>query len=41
VDALTCAILMGHRDPSTVSKVYQHLSQSPDFLRGQAKRAVG
>jgi integrase len=32
VDALTCAILMGHRDPSTISRVYQHLSQSPDYL---------
>jgi integrase len=41
VDALTCAILMGHRDPSTISRVYQHLSQSPDYLREAAKRAVG
>lgn len=40
VDALTCAILMGHRDPSTISKVYQHLSQSPEYLREAAKRAV-
>ncbi len=40
VDALTCAILMGHRDPSTISKVYQHLSQSPDFLGAQARKAV-
>lgn len=30
VDALTCAILLGHRDPSMVAKTYQHLSQSPD-----------
>jgi integrase len=37
VDALTCAILMGHRDPSTISKVYQHLSQSPEYLRGRLK----
>jgi integrase len=41
VDALTCAILMGHRDPSTVSKVYQHLSQSPEYLRGAVKKAAG
>lgn len=40
VDALTCAILMGHRDPSTISKVYQHLSQSPEFLASQARKAV-
>lgn len=41
VDALTCAILMGHRDPSTISKVYQHLSQSPDYLRDAARKACG
>jgi integrase len=41
VDALTAAILMGHRDPSTISKVYQHLSQSPEYLRGAAERAAG
>lgn len=40
VDALTCAILMGHRDPSTIAKVYQHLSQSPDYLQQAAKKAV-
>jgi integrase len=41
VDALTCAILMGHRDPSTLTRVYQHLSQSPDYLRNAARRATG
>src|SRR5262249_13618282 len=41
VDALTCAILMGHRDASTVTRVYQHLSQSPDYLRNAAQKAVG
>jgi len=41
VDALTCAILMGHRDPSTLAKVYQHLSQSPDYLLQAAKKATG
>jgi integrase len=40
VDPLTCAILMGHRDPSTISKVYQHLAQSPDYLRDAARKAV-
>jgi integrase len=39
VDALTAAILMGHRDPSTISKVYQHFSQSPEYLRAAAERA--
>lgn len=41
VDSMTCAILMGHRDPSTISKVYQHLSQSPEYLRGAAEKASG
>lgn len=41
VDPLTCAILMGHRDPSTLTKVYQHLSQSPAYLRDAAEKAVG
>jgi integrase len=38
VDALTCAIIMGHRDPSTLAKVYQHLSQSPSYLQEQVKK---
>jgi integrase len=33
VDALTCAILMGHKDPSQLARTYQHLSRSPDYLR--------
>lgn len=42
VDALTCAILMGHRDPSMVAKTYQHLAQSPDYLRAALnKKAAG
>ena len=41
VDALTVAILMGHRDPSTLSRTYQHLTQNPAYLLTQAKRATG
>jgi integrase len=41
LDALTVAILMGHQDPSTLSKVYQHLSLNPEHMLDQAKRAVG
>jgi integrase len=41
VDALTVAVLMGHRDPSTLAKVYQHLAHNPSYLREQAKRAAG
>ena len=38
VDALTVAILAGHCDPSTLVKTYQHLSQNPKYMLGQAKR---
>lgn len=41
VDVLTCAILMGHRDPSMIARTYQHLSQSPDYLRDALKSAAG
>ncbi len=41
VDPLTVAILMGHKDPSTLSKVYQHLSLSPEHMLQQAKKAAG
>ena len=39
VDALTVALLMGHKDPSMLARVYQHLSHSPDHMLEQAKRA--
>ena len=41
LDGLTVAILMGHQDPSTLSKVYQHLSLSPDHMLDAAKKAAG
>jgi integrase len=41
VDPLTVAVLMGHRDPSTLSKVYQHVSLSPRHMLEQARRAAG
>jgi integrase len=40
LDALTVAVLMGHRDPSTLAKVYQHLAHNPSFLLEQARRAA-
>lgn len=40
IDPLTVAILMGHEDPSMLSKVYQHLSLNPVHMLDQAKRAV-
>jgi site-specific recombinase XerD len=41
VDALTVAVLMGHRDPSTLAKVYQHLAHNPEYLLEQARKAAG
>lgn len=41
LDSLTVAILMGHRDPSMLAKVYQHLAHNPEHLLQQARRAVG
>lgn len=41
VDALTVAILMGHRDPSTLARTYQHLSHNPEHLLAEARRACG
>lgn len=40
VDALTVAILMGHRDPGTLARTYQHLTQNPAYLLSQAKKAT-
>lgn len=40
VDALTVAVLMGHSDPSTLARVYQHLSHNPKHLLEQAKKAA-
>jgi integrase len=40
VDALTVAILMGHRDPSTLARTYQHLSHNPEHLLAQARKAI-
>ena len=40
-DALTVAILMGHSDPSTLAKVYQHLAHNPGHLLEQARKAAG
>jgi len=41
IDALTVAVLMGHSDPSTLARVYQHLSHNPKHLLEQAKKAAG
>ncbi|TWT78418.1 site-specific tyrosine recombinase XerC [Posidoniimonas polymericola] len=41
VDPLTAAVLMGHRDPSMLARVYQHLSHNPEHLLKQMKKARG
>jgi integrase len=40
LDPLTVSILLGHTDPSTLAKVYQHLALDPDFLRKAVKKAT-
>ncbi|MEZ6101618.1 MAG: tyrosine-type recombinase/integrase [Pirellulaceae bacterium] len=40
LDALTVSVLMGHSDPSMVSRVYSHLNHAPEYLLDQAQRAV-
>ena len=40
VDPLTTAVLMGHTDPSMLSKVYQHVALNPSHMLEQAKRAA-
>jgi integrase len=40
VDSVTVAVLMGHSDPSTLARVYQHLTQNPRFMLEQAKKAT-
>lgn len=40
LDGLTVAILMGHSDPSTLARVYQHLAHQPEHLLQQARRAA-
>lgn len=41
VDPLTVALLMGHKDPSMLARVYQHLSHSPDHMLERARQAAG
>ena len=39
VDALTVAVLAGHSDTSTLARVYAHLTQDPEYLLRQLRRA--
>ncbi len=38
LDGLTVAVLMGHADPSTLAKVYQHLGHNPQHMLAETKR---
>ena len=39
VDLVGLAHLMGHRDPSMVSRVYAHVQQDPEYMAGLAEKA--
>ncbi len=39
VDAVIVATWLGHRDVSTLAKVYQHLQQRPEFLHAKLREA--
>lgn len=39
MDSTTASILMGHRDPSTLIKNYQHLTKDHDYLEQAAQNA--
>jgi integrase/recombinase XerD len=40
VDCIIVSTLMGHSDPSTLAKVYQHVSQNQAFLHDQLRKAT-
>jgi site-specific recombinase XerD len=40
VDCITVATLLGHSDPNTLGRVYQHLSQNSKFLQEQLRKAT-
>jgi len=40
VDPITVGVLMGHRDPTMVALVYQHLAQKEDHLQAALAKAV-
>lgn len=41
IDSLTVAVLLGHEDPSTLARVYQHLNQNPEHLLSQIRLVAG
>lgn len=41
LDAVTVAMLMGHRDTTMISRHYSHLAQRPEYMRDAARKAKG
>lgn len=41
IDAVTAAMLLGHKDTAMISRFYAHLTQLPDHLRQAARKAGG
>lgn len=41
IDSLTVAVLLGHQDPSTLARVYQHLNQNPAHLLEEIRKTAG
>jgi integrase len=41
VDTVTLAHLLGHRDPSMISRVYGQVQQDPEHMANAARRAKG
>ena len=41
LDGLTVAILLGHKDPSMLARVYQHMAHNPQHLLGQVRKVLG
>ncbi len=40
LDGLTVGILLGHNDPSTLARVYQHVAHNPEHLLGQLRKTL-
>ena len=38
VDSVSMAVLVGHSDPTTLAKTYQHLAQNPEYMQSLAKK---
>lgn len=41
LDPISVSVLMGHSDPTTLARVYQHLGNDPKHMLATAKKATG